>query len=32
MMRPLPCLRMWGTTARVMRTMPKKFVSNTARA
>src|SRR5437016_12753386 len=27
MMRPPPCCRMWGTTARVIRTMPKKFVS-----
>ena len=27
MMRPLPWRRMWGTTARVIRTIPKKFVS-----
>ena len=27
MMRPPPCLRMCGTTARVIRTIPKKFVS-----
>ena len=30
MMRPLPWCRMWGTTARVIRTMPKKFVSKIA--
>ena len=32
MMRPLPCRRMWGTTARVIRTSPKKFVSKIDRA
>ena len=30
--RPPPCCRMWGTTARVMRTIPKKFVSKIERA
>ena len=32
MMRPLPWRRMWGTTARVIRTSPKKFVSKIDRA
>ena len=32
MMRPLPWCRMWGTTARVIRTSPKKFVSKIDRA
>src|SRR6266508_1838533 len=27
MMRPAPCRRISGTTARVIRTIPKKFVS-----
>src|SRR5204863_370549 len=31
-MRPLPWRRMWGRTARVIRTIPKKFVSKIARA
>jgi hypothetical protein len=30
MMRPAPWRRMWGTTARVIRTVPKKLVSNSA--
>src|SRR4026208_1415654 len=32
MMRPPPWCRMWGTTARVIRTIPKKFVSKIDRA
>jgi len=32
MMRPPPWRRMWGTTARVIRTIPKKFVSKIDRA
>ena len=32
MMRPAPCRRIWGTTARVIRTIPKKFVSKIDRA
>ena len=32
MMRPLPWRRMCGTTARVIRTIPKKFVSKIERA
>ena len=32
MMRPAPRRRMWGTTARVIRTIPKKFVSKIDRA
>ena len=32
MMRPLPWRRMCGTTARVIRTSPKKFVSKIDRA
>src|SRR5215212_3411407 len=32
MIRPLPCSRMWGSTARVVRIEPKRLVSNKARA
>src|ERR687896_2592379 len=32
MIRPPPCSRMWGSTARVMRIEPKRLVSNSARA
>src|SRR3954452_15580725 len=32
MIRPPPCSRMWGSTARVMRIEPKRLVSNKARA
>src|SRR5215213_9663543 len=32
MIRPLPCSRMWGSTARVIRIEPKTFVSNSPRA
>src|SRR3954453_1345737 len=32
MTRPLPCSRMCGSTARVMRIEPKRLVSNRARA
>ena len=32
MIRPLPCSRMCGSTARVMRIEPKRLVSNRARA
>src|SRR5215207_778902 len=31
MIRPLPCSRMWGSTARVIRIEPKTLVSNSAR-
>src|SRR5215208_2274729 len=31
MIRPLPCSRMWGSTARVIRIEPKTLVSNNAR-
>ena len=30
-MSPLPCARMPGSTALIMSTAPKKFVSNSAR-
>src|SRR4051794_34652678 len=32
MIRPSPCSRMWGSTARVIRIEPKRLVSNKARA
>jgi len=32
MIRPLPCSRMWGSTARIVRIEPKRLVSNKARA
>jgi hypothetical protein len=32
MIRPLPCSRMCGSTARVIRIAPKTLVSNSARA
>src|SRR5215217_4758777 len=32
MIRPPPCSRMWGSTARVIRIEPKTLVSNSARA
>src|SRR5215211_2263327 len=31
MIRPLPCSRMWGSTARIIRIEPKTLVSNSAR-